>query len=632
MILNTLLVSASRYSWCIIEMVIEVRRAKIIGVTVIILLTSLAVLTPSQDQPQIEVSTAVEPSPIFVKGSGAEPQIATVKITLQGTGPERLPIDVMLVIDGAVSLREAREFGAAILDKLGDQDLVGLVSYATDAALHIGLTSNKEAVKAELEALRSATGAALSKAIKLANSELIKNGRPHAVRAQIVLIKALKEFGAISEAAQAKEHGIKIFPIWLGVNKVPPLLTQIASMTGGQAFQGPATAGLEDLMSALSQKIVSRQIKIKLTVTSSVTLEDTGSATVTDNPDGTKTLEWETSELVSGQTFDASFAVSSETKGQITISQEPSSVEFTDFAGDTQTLSIPSITLEVANQPPTADFEFSPADPSPGEDIQFKDKSSDADGTISSWSWDFGDGNTGAVQSPSHQYAEVGTFTVTLTVTDNDGATATASKPIEVAKIVTATRTIATFESNRVPRGASFKVTIEIEVKKELKGMGLDEDLPEGWEVEPIDSAGAVFKKDGTQWSFQEIIEPEEIKTVIYAVRVPKELEPGTFNITGSLISALPEMRVTVGGDSTVEVIKGISVREAVAHYDTERGVIDPKLPNTISFAQIQQATAWWLEGVEVPGTEGAVIDLKTMQELIAYWLTDTPVDQRLPR
>jgi len=624
--------SISPYSWCIIETVIEVRRVKLIWVTVIILLASLAVLTPSQDQPQIEVSTAVEPSPIFVKGSGAEPQIATVKIILKGTGPERFPIDVVLVLDKSVSPNDIKEFGTAFVDKLGDSDRVGLVSYATDANVELGLTNDKAALKAKLEALRTAEGAALSKALKLANNELIKNGRANAVRAQILLIKALKEFGAVSEAARAKEQKIKIFPIWLGVNKTPPLLTQIASMTGGQIFKAPATAALDDLIKALFQNIVGREIKIKLTVTSSITLEDTGGATVTDNPDGTKTLEWSTSELATGQSFEASFTVSSTTKGQFTVSQEPSGVEFKDLADKLQTLSIPAITVEVANKPPIVEFEFSPAEPSPGEDVQFTDKSSDDDGTISSWSWDFGDGSTDTVQSPSHQYADVGSFTVTLKVTDNDGAEATLSKTLSVSKVVTATRMISAFESNRVPRGASFKVTIEIQVKKELKGMGLDEDLPEGWEVEPIDNAGAVFKKDGTQWSFQEIIKAGDTKKVIYAVRVPKELEPGTFNITGILISALPEMRVTVGGDSAVEVIKGILVREAVAHYDTERGLLDPQLPNKISHAQILQATAWWLEGVEVPGTEGSVIDLKTMQELIAYWLTDTPVDQPLPK
>ena len=613
-------------------MVIKVRRAKIIGVTVIILLTSLAAPTTPQDQPQIEVSTAVEPIPIFAKGSGAEPQIANVKIILKGTGPARFPIDVVLVIDKSVSPNYMKEFGPAFVDKLGDSDRVGLVTYATDATVDLGLTSDKAAIKAKLEALSAAEGAALSKALKLANNELIKNGRADAVRAQILLIKALKEFGAVSEAARAKEQKIKIFPIWLGINKVPPLLAQIASMTSAQIFKAPPIAAVEDLLKALFQNIVGREIKVKLTVTSSVTLEDTGWATVTENPDGTKTLEWNTSELMTGQSFEASFNVSSQTKGQLTVSQDPSSVEFKDLADKLQTLSIPSITVEVANKPPKAEFEFSPAEPSPGEDVQFTDKSSDDDGTISSWSWDFGDGNTSTDQNPVNKYAEEGSFTVKLTVTDNDGDTTTVEKAIEVSKIVTATRLISAFESNRVPRGASFKVTLEIQVKKELKGMGLDEDLPEGWEVEPIDSAGAVFKKDGTQWSFQEIINPGDIKTVIYAVRVPKELEPGTFNITGILISALPQMKVTVGGDSTVEVIKGILVREAVAHYDTERGVLDPKLPNTISFEQIQQATAWWLEGKEVPGTEGAVIDLNTMQELIAYWLTDTPVDQPLSK
>ncbi|MCW2637024.1 MAG: hypothetical protein JWQ99_3391 [Blastococcus sp.] len=47
--------------------------------------------------------------------------------------------------------------------------------------------------------------------------------------------------------------------------------------------------------------------------------------------------------------------------------------------------------------------------------------SSDPDGTIATYSWDFGDGATGTGVSPSHQYTGVGTFTASLTVTDNAG-------------------------------------------------------------------------------------------------------------------------------------------------------------------------------------------------------------------
>lgn len=46
----------------------------------------------------------------------------------------------------------------------------------------------------------------------------------------------------------------------------------------------------------------------------------------------------------------------------------------------------------------------------------------DDDGTIVSYEWNFGDGNTGVGQSPEHSYSSSGTFTVTLTVEDDAGA------------------------------------------------------------------------------------------------------------------------------------------------------------------------------------------------------------------
>jgi PKD repeat protein len=58
---------------------------------------------------------------------------------------------------------------------------------------------------------------------------------------------------------------------------------------------------------------------------------------------------------------------------------------------------------------------------------------SDPDGTISSYNWDFGDGQTSSQSSVSHLYQSVGSFNARVTVTDNAGASATASTIIVVS-------------------------------------------------------------------------------------------------------------------------------------------------------------------------------------------------------
>ena len=81
-----------------------------------------------------------------------------------------------------------------------------------------------------------------------------------------------------------------------------------------------------------------------------------------------------------------------------------------------------------ANQPPVAAFTSGCSSLT----CSFTSTSSDPDGSISIYGWDFGDGGTAAVQSPSYSYGASGTYTVTLTVTDNQGAAASASQSVGV--------------------------------------------------------------------------------------------------------------------------------------------------------------------------------------------------------
>lgn len=66
------------------------------------------------------------------------------------------------------------------------------------------------------------------------------------------------------------------------------------------------------------------------------------------------------------------------------------------------------------------------------EPVQFSDLSITNSGTISGWSWDFGDGNTSNVQNPIHAYANPGVYTITLDVQTSTGCTNTGTFNITV--------------------------------------------------------------------------------------------------------------------------------------------------------------------------------------------------------
>jgi len=75
-----------------------------------------------------------------------------------------------------------------------------------------------------------------------------------------------------------------------------------------------------------------------------------------------------------------------------------------------------------ANQPPVASFTYSPESPDVGDEITFDaSASSDTDGEIVSYQWDFGDGNTASGKKVTHSYDAPYTYIITLTVTDDGG-------------------------------------------------------------------------------------------------------------------------------------------------------------------------------------------------------------------
>jgi subtilisin len=119
------------------------------------------------------------------------------------------------------------------------------------------------------------------------------------------------------------------------------------------------------------------------------------------------------------------------------------------------------------NQSPTADFTHTTS----GLTAAFTDNSSDSDGTISSWSWNFGDGATSEDQNPSHTYTVAGTYTVSLTVTDNEGATGSDSISVTVSPTVGQTVTVTSLTGSSSTINKNFwKASVVAKIDPTLAG------------------------------------------------------------------------------------------------------------------------------------------------------------------
>ena len=82
-------------------------------------------------------------------------------------------------------------------------------------------------------------------------------------------------------------------------------------------------------------------------------------------------------------------------------------------------------------------FEFTPTQPQAGQRVTFDASTSTNGGAACaqacSYSWDFGDGSTGAGISTTHAFASAGNYAAKLVVTDSRGATAQSTKTVSVA-------------------------------------------------------------------------------------------------------------------------------------------------------------------------------------------------------
>ncbi len=125
---------------------------------------------------------------------------------------------------------------------------------------------------------------------------------------------------------------------------------------------------------------------------------------------------------------------------QLTAANTISRLTDVSFSGNTfgATLPAQSITLFVlreatSNKAPFAVMTAAPTSGVTPLNVSFDaGSSSDADGSIASYAWTFGDSATGSGVTTNHAYSAPGTYIARLTVTDNQGASNSATTTVQV--------------------------------------------------------------------------------------------------------------------------------------------------------------------------------------------------------
>jgi N-acetylmuramoyl-L-alanine amidase/PKD repeat protein len=150
------------------------------------------------------------------------------------------------------------------------------------------------------------------------------------------------------------------------------------------------------------------------TITTDTTTTDTGS---TSSESSTETSSASTSTDTTNTSSASETTSTTDEAAETTTSEETTTTTETTSAETT-----------AANNPPTANAG-GPYSGKPGENITFDGSAStDSDGSIVEYTWDFGDGSTLTNgKMPTHTYSSAENYTVKLTVKDDKGALSTES-------------------------------------------------------------------------------------------------------------------------------------------------------------------------------------------------------------
>ena len=268
----------------------------------------------------------------------------------------------------------------------------------------------------------------------------------------------------------------------------------------------------------------------------------------------------------------------------------------------------------------------------------------DFDGSIAYYEWDFNSDGVVDLETSEAEaettFVLAGEIEVTLSVVDDENTRTYVTKTVDVLSSVTAVRTIDTcLPDDRTAADGVVTVTITLTANTTLNGLTVSETIPEGWTFTEIENDSATKRVNGQtiEWIFWESFADDGVdaqRVIRYELVPPMSAKDQDFAgvpLLGLVGSSSPRLSQQISGDDRLAVAEFLPIPVVISRWNVETGALDPCLRETISFDQIHYAVSLWIDQDSVPYTDNQLIDLAVIQDLIAYWLTDTSVHDPLP-
>jgi Tol biopolymer transport system component/PKD repeat protein len=205
--------------------------------------------------------------------------------------------------------------------------------------------------------------------------------------------------------------------------------TELRALVPGTATSGPVTVTVNDITANGPEFTVIQTGSIEVNTLTSGSDLDTDGYTLSIEGLSDQSIGINDTKLLNALPTGSYLVELSGIASNCQLSEELPNPRTLDVSANTTTRTTYSLSCSTPNDPPAAVIEsFCLA-----LDCGFTGtSSSDPDGTIVGYDWNYGDGNVASGDSVTHSYTSEGSYEVELTVTDDNGATDTAIKTIDV--------------------------------------------------------------------------------------------------------------------------------------------------------------------------------------------------------